>query len=90
MKIQHLYRIVDKDGDSIFFHFSKTRDHQAALACVRGAIRIAGFVPDKINSDGSTANELAVKIIRPFSIEVQHQDIFCLIDRFVNPEMQKG
>ncbi len=59
----YLYRIVDKDGDSIFFHFSKTRDHQAALVCVRGAIRIAGFVPDKINSDGSTANELAVKII---------------------------
>ncbi len=59
----YLYRIVDKDGDSIFFHFSKTRDHQAALACVRGAIRVAGFVPDKINSDGSTANELAVKII---------------------------
>lgn len=59
----YLYRIVDKDGDSIFFHFSKTRDHRAALNCVRGAIRIAGFVPDKINSDGSTANELAVKII---------------------------
>lgn len=59
----YLYRIVDKDGDSIFFHFSKTRDHRAALVCVRGAIRIAGFVPNKINSDGSTANELAVKII---------------------------
>ena len=59
----YLYRIVDKDGDSIFFHFSKTRDHQAAVACIRGAIRIAGFIPDKINSDGSAANELAVKII---------------------------
>ena len=59
----YLYRIVDKDGDSIFFHFSKTRDHQAALACVRGAIRVAGFIPDKINSDGSQANELAVKIM---------------------------
>ena len=59
----YLYRIVDSDGDSIFFHFSKTRDHQAALACVRGAIRVAGFVPEKINSDGNQANELAVKII---------------------------
>lgn len=59
----YLYRIVDKAGDSIFFHFSETRDHKAALTCVRGAIRIAGFIPDKINSDGSTANELAVKII---------------------------
>lgn len=59
----YLYRIVDKAGDSIFFHFSKTRDHQAALGCVRGAIRVAGFIPDKINSDGSAANELAVKII---------------------------
>jgi putative transposase len=59
----YLYRIIDKAGDSIFFHFSKTRDHQAALTCVRGAIRIAGFVPEKINSDGNPANELAVKII---------------------------
>lgn len=59
----YLYRIVDKDGDSIHFHLSKTRDHQAALKCIRGAIRIARFVPDKINSDGSSANELAVKII---------------------------
>jgi putative transposase len=59
----YLYRIVDKAGDSIFFHFSKTRDHQAALACVRGAIRTAGFIPEKFNSDGNPANELAVKII---------------------------
>jgi len=57
------YRIVDKDGDTINFYFSETRDHQAALTCVRGAIRIAGFIPEKINSDGSTANELAVSII---------------------------
>lgn len=49
----YLYRIVDSAGDSIFFHFSKTREHQAALACVRGAIRVAGFVPEKINSDGT-------------------------------------
>lgn len=59
----YLYRIVDSAGDTINFHFSETRDHQAALTCVRGAIRIAGFIPDKINSDGSTANELAVTII---------------------------
>ena len=59
----YLYRIVDKDGDSIFFHFSQTRDHQAALACIRGAIKVSGFIPDKINSDGSQANELAVAII---------------------------
>ena len=60
----YLYRIVDKDGDSIFFHLSKTRDHRAALACVRGAIRVAGFVPDKINSDGSSANELTMKFLQ--------------------------
>ena len=59
----YLYRIVDKAGDSIYFNFSETRDHQAAIACIRGAIRVAGFIPDKINSDGSAANELAVKII---------------------------
>lgn len=59
----YLYRIIDKDGDTINFHFSETRDHEAALACIRGAIRVARFVPDKINSDGNAANELAVKII---------------------------
>jgi transposase-like protein len=59
----YLYRIVDKDGDSIAFHLSKTRDHQAALKCIRSAIKVAGFVPNKINSDGSTANELAVEIL---------------------------
>jgi putative transposase len=59
----YLYRIVDKDGDSIFCNFSKSRDHVAALTCIRGAIRVAGFIPEKINSDGNPANELAVKII---------------------------
>lgn len=59
----YLYRIVDKDGDTINFHLSETRDHQAALICIHGAIRIARFIPDKINSDGNPANELAVKII---------------------------
>ncbi len=68
----YLYRIVDKAGDSIFFHLSKTRDHQAALACIRGAIRIAGFIPDKINSDGNTANELAVKIINQEIADSKH------------------
>jgi len=59
----YLYRIVDKDGDTINFHFSETRDHRAALICIHGAIRIARFIPDKINSDGNAANALAVKII---------------------------
>lgn len=69
----YLYRILDKDGDTINFHFSKSRDHKAAIACVRGAIRIAGFVPDKINSDGSAANELAVKIINRELISQKHR-----------------
>lgn len=59
----YLYRIVNSEGDSIFFNFSKTKDHQAALAYVRCAIRLARFVPEKINSDGNRANELVVKII---------------------------
>ena len=62
-KLCYLYRIVDKDGDSISFHLSKTRDHQAALRCIRSAIKVASFIPDKINSDGSPANELAVSIL---------------------------
>ena len=68
----YLYRLVDKDGDSIFCHLSKTRDHQAALTCIRGAIRIAGFIPDKINSDGNPANELAVKVINQEIAATKH------------------
>lgn len=37
----YLYRMVDKDGDSISFHLSKTRDHKAALKCIRSAIKLA-------------------------------------------------
>ena len=67
----YLYRIVDKDCDTINFYFSKTRDHKVALACIRGAINVAGFIPDKINSDGSTANELAVSMINR---EIENQN----------------
>lgn len=66
----YLYRIVDKAGDSISFYLSRTRDHQAALKCIRSAVKVAGFIPDKINSDGSTANELAVNI---FNHELSRQ-----------------
>ena len=69
----YLYRIVDKDGDTINFHLSETRDHQAALICIHGAIRIAGFIPDKINSDGNAANELAVKVI---NLEHRIQELY--------------
>lgn len=59
----YLYRVIDKGGDTISFHLSETRDHKAAIKCIRSAIKVAGFIPDKINSDGSPANELAVSII---------------------------
>lgn len=56
----YLYRMVDSNGETIDFYLSKTRDSFAAKRCVRGALRRAGFIPRKINSDGSPANALAV------------------------------
>jgi putative transposase len=64
-----LYRITDSTGDTINFYLSQTRDHNAALECIRGAIKVAGMVPDKINSDGNQANEKAVTIINQELIE---------------------
>ena len=75
-KWTYLYRIVDSKGDSINFYLSEARDHKAALKCIHGAIKIADIKPDKINSDGNPANELAVKII---NTELQSQRVpsFC-------------
>ena len=43
----YLYRIVDSKGDSINFYLSETRNHKAALNCIRGAMRIAGIKPNQ-------------------------------------------
>jgi putative transposase len=57
---RYLYRAVDKTGQTIDFLFTEKRDEQAAKRFLTKAIRRHG-VPEKITSDGSAANEAAIK-----------------------------
>ncbi len=54
-----LYRAIDKEGDTIDFMFSETRDEKAAFAFLKKAIG-GHALPDKITIDGSSANEAAI------------------------------
>ena len=56
----YLYRAVDKHGQTIDFLLTGQRDQEAALRFLTKAIRRHG-VPEKINIDGSDANEAAIK-----------------------------
>src|SRR4029079_7062784 len=56
----YLYRAVDKDGHTIDFLLTPTRDRDAAEAFLRKAIRTQGL-PEKITIDKSGANTAAIK-----------------------------
>ncbi len=66
-KWMFLYRIVDKYGNTLDIYLSKYRDAFAALKCLKKALSKFNK-PRKINSDGSNANECAVKIINQYLI----------------------
>lgn len=51
----YYYRAVDKEGQTIDFFLSKTRDSKAALSFFQKAITSSG-VPSKVNMDKSGAN----------------------------------
>jgi transposase-like protein len=57
---RYLSRAVDKQGQTIDFLLTKERDEQAAKRFLTKAIRRHG-VPETITSDGSAANEAAIK-----------------------------
>ena len=59
-KWYYLYRAVNKYGQTIDFLLTEERDEQAAKQFLTKAIRRHG-VPEKITSDGSAANEAAIK-----------------------------
>ena len=59
-KSAYLYRAVDKDGHTIDFLLTPTRDRDAAEAFLRKAIRTQG-VPEKITIDKSGSNTAAIK-----------------------------
>src|SRR5215831_17021219 len=57
---RYLYRSVDKQGQTIDFLLTEHRDEAAALRLLKKAIRRHG-VPENITTDGSAANEAAIK-----------------------------
>jgi len=58
-KSAYLYRAVDKEGHTIDFLLTPTRDRNAAKAFLHKAIRSQG-VPEKITIDKSGANTAAI------------------------------
>jgi putative transposase len=56
LKIQgrwcYLYRAIDRDGNLIDTMLSATRDMRAAQRFCRSARLVAGFVPDRVTTDG--------------------------------------
>ena len=59
-KAAYLYRAVDKEGHTIDFLLTPTRDRDAAEAFLRKAIRSQGL-PEKITIDKSGSNTAAIK-----------------------------
>src|SRR5262245_24641819 len=59
-KAAYLYRAVDKEGRTIDFLLTPTRDRDAAEAFLGKAIRIQGL-PEKITIDKSGANTAAIE-----------------------------
>ena len=55
-----LYRAVDKHGQTIDFLLTEQRDTEAALRCLKKAMRRNGL-PETITIEGSDANEAAIK-----------------------------
>ena len=58
-KLAYLYRAVDKEGQTIDFLLTPTRDQDAAEAFLRKAIRTQGL-PEKITIDQSGSNTAAI------------------------------
>jgi transposase-like protein len=56
----YLYRAVDRDGNTVDFRLSRTRDVAAAKAFFRKALRTQTFAPVSITLDGYLASHRAV------------------------------
>jgi transposase-like protein len=64
---RYVYRAVDKYGKTIDFRLTEEQDEQAAKKFLTKAIRRHGEAPETSTSDGSAANEAAIK-----SYNVEH------------------
>ena len=54
----YLYRAIDRDGNLIDTMLSPTRDMKAARRFFRSARSVAGFVPDRVTTDGQNFDPL--------------------------------
>src|SRR6187200_3755261 len=73
-KSAYLYRAVDKEGHTIDFLLTPTRDQDAAEAFLRKAIRTQGL-PEKITIDQSGSNTAAIthyNKIHKMAIVIRH------------------
>jgi putative transposase len=57
----YLYRTIDRDGNLIDTKLSATRDMRAAQRFFRSARSVAGFVPDRVTTDGHNSYPRAIR-----------------------------
>jgi putative transposase len=57
----YLYRAIDRDGNLIDTMLSATRDMRAAKRFFRSARSVAGFVPDRVTTDGHNSYRRAIR-----------------------------
>ena len=57
----YLHRAVDRDGNLIDTMLSATRDMKAAQRFFRSARSVAGFVPDRVTTDGHNSYPRAIR-----------------------------
>ena len=57
----YLYRAIDRDGNLIDTMLSATRDMSAARRFFRSARSVAGFVPDRVTTDGHNSYPRAIR-----------------------------
>ena len=55
------YRAIDRDGNLIDTMLSPTRDMKAAQRFFRSARSVAGFVPDRVTTDGHNSYPRAIR-----------------------------
>src|ERR1700760_3263876 len=58
----YLYRAIDRDGNLINTMLSATRDMKAARRFFRSARSVAGFVPDRVTTDGHNSYPRAIRL----------------------------
>jgi putative transposase len=57
----YLYQAIDRDGNLIDTMLSATRDMRAAQRFFRSARAVAGFVPDRVTTDGHNSYPRAIR-----------------------------